>query len=460
MKPMLTRKDFAEFERDYNLFGRSYNGFAYWQSIRFDVCQWLFSPQPQDGGKSDGGRLRQRFKILGAAARNLVGTWRLKPCDVVCVINAPNSMRFFDGWSFSAGVKAQYFESCTDRVFGRANPGSNAVSLAASIKGRVAKQKRDPVEERFLSDLERSMQARFGGSVSSGVMARWIHRSREVHDRSAKYFRRLFEKSRCKAMVVVCYYQEPLYAAYEVAREAGVTVVELQHGVIFNHQEYWFEDQSGANNYTPDYFLSFGPAHTDGAKMLPSTKAVPVGYPFQERELAKFAGTAIPDDKVVVYPFPDERFDRVVAAFAEKAVAEGYGVTVKIHPLEASACRSLYPSLASVSGVEFSTDQSRGIYWWLSSAKHHVMASTTVGLEAVCLPDINIYVAEFVDHEQLKCLLEAGDAEGFNSAEELFGMVSEGRRPFRSGLRNRLWEPEATANMERFFAGLAERGWR
>lgn len=109
--------------------------------------------------------------------------------------------------------------------------------------------------------------------------------------------------------------------------------------------------------------------------------------------------------------------------------------------------------------MEFVADQSRSIYFWLSSARHHVMANTTVGLEAVCFPDINIYIATFVKHEQLESLLDAGDAVGFGSGEELMEAVSRNDEPFRSGLREALWERGAKENLERFFSDMRQGGW-
>lgn len=273
------------------------------------------------------------------------------------------------------------------------------------------------------------------------------------------FFDKFFSKVACKAIVTEQYYQNHLYAAFRVPRKKGIRVIELQHGVISNHQEYWFDDQRGLNNYTPDYFLTFGDIHTSWTKLLPSTRAVSIGFPYQEAEIQRLKEQQTEEQTVVIYPNPLREFEKIVDEFADVAVKKGYRVILKVHLSEAVDFKQYYPLLAKNQSIEVVTAQDKGIYYWLKLAKHHVMANTTVGLEAAALDHTNICIATAVPHQQTQPLLDWGVGKGFDTAEELMDLIKNPLQADKAKARNALWKPNAAKNMERFFTEMWEQDW-
>ena len=105
----------------------------------------------------------------------------------------------------------------------------------------LKKMPRDEKEFTFLQGLEDKMKRRFGQSLSAQRMEQEIQHWIPLDNAYEKYAERFFDKVKCKAIAVVCYYQNQMYAFYRVAKRRDIKIIEFQHGVINNHEEYWFE---------------------------------------------------------------------------------------------------------------------------------------------------------------------------------------------------------------------------
>lgn len=468
----MDKREFCKFEKEKNLFERTYHGTPYWQKLRFMVCEGVASDRIEKENQVHKiSRSRKKFgfilRALLLAVKNELCFSRIPSCDAVCFVdnNKKNSTsRFFDYWEMPREIRTICVKETIDPEMLCLKDQYTLIApyVKARVKYAVAKllrrEKADETEVAFLRELEKELRSQFGRSISAELMEREIRRWR-FYDKEYEYFaEKFFDKVQCKAIVVVQYYQDQLYAFYRVARKKGIKVIELQHGVISNHEEYWFEDKRGINNYTPDYFLCFGKQHIDRTKLLPTTKAFPVGFPYQEAQLDMLGPIATEDKTIVVYPYSDPAFEAVIRDFAVAAVPKGYRVIVKLHPGEATDPRVFYPVLTNTQEVELITDQSKGIYYWLKRGKFHVMADTTVGLEALSLPHTVVCIAEHVPHVQMQPLLDWSVAEGFTTAQQLMQIVESPREKMEDTIKSKreaLWQPNAKENMQRFFSEFA-----
>ena len=466
---MINAKEFAEFEEQERLFDREYAGIPYWQYLRFFVFISAFSDRVEKAtAASNEIKLRQKVKsLVRRGVKSMGSELALKkhaPVDVILFRDSEGSDRFYDYWKLPEGIKAV-------RVM-RAMEGGNvsphdvfymewpAVESAVlyHIRKKLHLRPYDEKEFQFLQELERKVVSRFGRCMPAEQMHEDVRGFCHSKQFLQRYFSKLFDRLKPKAIVVVCYYNVAFYAAYEEAKKREIRIIEQQHGVISNHPEYWFEDQRGLNNLTPDYMLLFGRIHETWTKLLKNTTCVSVGFPFQEYELKRLESCEADERTVVVYPESDVRFERVISEFIDKAEPLGYKVIMKLHPHHSSRVDIYYPLLSKKKNLEIITDQSKGIYYWLKRGKHHVMASTTVGLEAVAVEGSNICIALNVDHEQTQPLLDWGVARGFQTADELLKLIRNPKEVDLSHKRE-LWEENASGNIERFFLQMKERGW-
>lgn len=462
-------KGFAEFEEQERLFDREYAGIPYWQYLRFFVFHSATSDYIEKGiDVSNRITLHQKLKDLVhrgvKGIRSELALKRCAPVDIILFRVFEESDRFYDYWKLPEEIKAIRImqsmgvekESSPEVFYMEFCKVMSAVIY--HIRKKLHRGVYDEKEFQFLKELERKVISRFGRCMTAEQMHEQVQGYCHSKKTLQKYFGRLFDRLKPRAIVVVCYYNATFYAAYEEAKKRGIRIIELQHGVINNHQEYWFEDQRGINNLTPDYMLLFGRIHETWTKLLKNTVCVPVGFPFQEYELKRLGSCEADEKTVVIYPQSDERFETVISEFIDKAGPLGYKMIMKVHPGQSNDLEIYFPLLSKKKNLEIITDQSKGIYYWLKRGKHHVIANSTVGFEAAAVEGSNICIALNVDHAMTQPLLDWGVARGFQTADELLKLICNPKKVDLSHKRE-LWEENASDNMERFFLRMAKQGW-
>ncbi len=461
-------EEFSEFEKREDLFGRTYLGYAYWQSLRTDVYQT--SVMKINGFQlSRNKRIRQKlialFRLLLFAGKQIFCHQKIRPCDIILMDHRAGGDRFFDYWNLPKDITWTKINDSVNTGNLSWKDKNNLILpyirclIALCRKKILHRMERDINEVQFLHELEKKIKKRYGIAKSVKQMEDIILRSREMDHVYEKYFDKLFEKSGCKAVVVVCYYNTVLYPAYKAARKKGIRVIELQHGSINYHNAYWFEDQRGINNLTPDYLLAWGKMHISETKLLPNTRAVAVGFPYQERMLQKLSPVETEEKTIIIYPTQSREFERVINECAERLAPLGYRIVMKIHPLQVKDYGLRYPVLSKSPYLEIVTDQSKGIYYWLKVGTFHIVAHTTVGLEAIAFPNAKVCVAQNVPHDQNEVLLKNGLARGFSTADELVGLVMEHSKMNTDDLRDDFWKKNPCQNIKKFFARMKQQNW-
>lgn len=458
-------KQFTAIEKSLALFEREYAGFPYWQYLRFSLCESLFG-----NGHCIGKQIHEKsdcciIKRLLFMTVDVLKDIRLLilggKCDIIVFKERSLKNKFFDYWQIPENIKTYNFrtnQNPEECIIKEHRFGIPKIFIGLTCRlAKLQKEVYDEKERAFLITLEDKLKKQFGQSMSYNEMEKIILHALKVHQCYKKYFERIFDKMKCKAILTIVYYQMELYPAYEIAKKKGIKIIEFQHGVINNHESYWFDDQRGINNYTPDYLLTYGEIHNQWIKLVNGSKAVSVGFPYQEYIINTLKEIKPKNDTVIVYPdsFPD--FERVIDQFINQY--KQYNVIIKLHPLQAGHALEYFPLLSKNKNAKFINSQDKSIYYWLKSATHHVMASTTVGLEAMAFDHCNVCIIESVPHEQTQCLLEWGVARGFKTAEELADLIQnpiEDKSNLQT-VRERLWKRKGKENIESFIRNLIER---
>ena len=338
----------------------------------------------------------------------------------------------------------------------------HSLNLLKKVIRYIAPQKKDIQEREFIEKLVKELKTSFGKSMTADEIEKSIMDARDWYGIYKKHYERLFEKTKCKALLMTCYYTDQLFPAIEAAKKRGIVVIEMQHGVINNHEEYWFEDRRGVNNYTPDILLTFGEMHNSWIKLVKGSVPIAIGYPWQEKKIKEVSDIQTEDKTIIIYPTPFALFEQILCEFADKITEKGYIVKAKIHPGESKDVDIYYPIITKNKNIEIITDQGKGIYYWLKSAKYHVMASTTVGLEAMVFPHTEVFICESIPHDQTQCLLDWGLAEGFHDGNELVTKILTAKEVNLEEKRKKkemLWKPDAINNMQNFFSLMRDSKW-
>ncbi len=467
---------FAVLEKNMALFERKYKGFAYWQYLRFGVCEALFGER-HEIEKKVSGKIQINFsKRLLFAVTDILKDIRFfllqSRCDLAVFRQAVLKDKFFDFWQMPEEIKTYSFraeENINEYLIGEHYFGFPRIKKGLYFRlYKVLKKKIfqtsswnvfDTNERKFLVELEDRLKEQYGQSLSWQEMEEAVIDASITHNIYKKYFKKVFDKLQCKAILTIVYYQTVLYPAYEAAREKGIKIIELQHGVINNHESYWFEDRRGINNYTPDYLLTYGDIHNEWIKLVTDSRAVSVGFPYQEYMISTLKDIETKSDTVIFYPDSFPEYEDIIDQYIKKY--RQYNVLIKLHPLQSGHIEEYFPVLSKNKDAVFINSQDKGIYYWLKYAKHHVMASTTVGLEAMAYDHCNVCIIESVPHEQTQCLLDWGVARGFRTVDELADLIQNPieDKPNIQDVRGMLWKRDAKKNMEEFFQKMFEDGW-
>lgn len=463
---------FVKLEEELSLFERNYNGFYYWQSIRFIVCSYslqgnyarqLFAPKNQKTFMHYFTTLFQMIiPVVIEAFRRVPKAELIFLRDVLL-----SDQKFFDSWDVPENIKLANY-----KLFYTERNGNDEhflewpklkTAITHKIRNLLHLNKKDQQEKNFLIDLEKRLIREFGQAMSAEEMESAILYCSNYDENYCKAFKKLFAKIECRAIAFEGYYLNSLLSAIRVAQEMGITTIEFQHGTIINHQEYWFEDRRGLHNYTPDYLLTFGEAHNSWIKLVEGHKAIAIGYPFQEKMVKAVEDIETNDKEIVIYPQSDSIFEETLNQFTNEITKLGYIVYVKIHPLEMNDVSSFYPLLSRNKNLQVITSQKEGVYYWLKKAKHHIMATTTVGLEAMIFDHSNVCIALNTHHDTAQCLLDWGTARGFSTAEELkelilnpIDLTTESAKK----ARERLWRSNASNNMKNIFREFKAHDWK
>lgn len=467
-------KKFARIEEELSLFEREYNGFHYWQYIRFYVYNSLFGTMMSIKRETVKSTHSNIFRLIVEFFGGIFETLRLyfhlvvgARCDILFLKYGKLSDKFFDTWNLPSNIKSKSIrvtsvsDVCDKKDlildWPRIKSGLLDIGYRFFHINRI-----DEKESAFIKLLVKRLVDEFGQCDNPDLIERLIHFCYLKDYNYSKAYKLIFNKIKCKAILFECYYSESIIPAIKVASEMGILSIEMQHGVINYHESYWFEDGDKRFNYTPNIFLIFGETHRKYIKLQNDTKINVVGFPYQEKSINELQ-IETNDKEIVIYPEPYKEFECILDLFIDRVTKQGYSVYLKLHPLQSSNYDTWYPILSKNKRLKIITSQNNSIYYWLKRARHHIMANTTVGLESVAFDNLNVCIAKKIPHDQLQYLIDTGIAREFTDVEELVYMIQNPisiNKEYLLNVRDGLWSENATQNMERFFCNLHQMNYK
>lgn len=474
---------FLNLEKNMKLFERSYHGFHYWQYLRFAVCESLYGSRlkvEKRVQEETSSRYRKQLlvvvrRLFSDLVHDLILLHFGKRYDLMVFRQTPEKDQFFDSWNIPESIRTITFRTgafSEDEKYHYVGIPRIKAKIKYLFRRKLNTLPEDAAEHKFLVSMRNELMSIFGQCLSVDEMEHSIKYYYYIHYYYTKFFRKVFNRTKCKAILCIVYYNCTLYPVFEVAKKMGIPIFELQHGVINNHESYWFEDRRGINNYTPDYLLTFGDIHCEWIKLVNGSKAVSIGFPYQEQMIRKLDHLVPRKDTVIFYPETEEIFEELIDEFINNNWKD-YNILIKLHPLQFGHVKEIFPRLYHNEHAQFIESQEKGIYYWLKYAVHHVIAGSTVGMEALAFDHCNVYIIETIEHDHTQCLLEWGVAQGFKTADELLSeIISNDTNSIKDGFqisennqciykaRNGLWKRNAKENMEMFFSEVSKKDWK
>lgn len=456
--------DFLEFERTEDLFSRKYKDVNYWQYIRCSVAKKKIRLKTR---ATTGDQVRKKKNYFDELAFLLKENFRdlkrgilLKQSDLLYLdqqftqyIDGEQVDPYFDFWKFDEHFSIQrcYYgkgnagKRCTEF----AGIGIAAAKLSQGIQYHLSKMLpglfSDAEEDRFMKGLCDKIYDRFHVMISKDEMIRSV-RDVVIHHRVyGKYYRRLIKKVNPKVIIVVDHYENVLFPLYETAHKLHVPVVELEHGLISNHEAYNYKDRTDEGKVLPDYLFTYGDFWNRYIQLPACMHPIAVGNPYLDNQRRKYSGIT-PDENTIVF-YSDEigiEQARFVIDFYKRNVQNGYHVCFKPHPREYPHMRELYSVFDEYPEIRI-IPREMNLYELLAGAKHHVAAISTVLFEAAIF-DVKRYVMyrpEWIQY--IQPLIDMGLAKPFHNVEGLEGLLKEKECPDRSMI-DFIWKRNAREN--------------
>lgn len=226
-------------------------------------------------------------------------------------------------------------------------------------------------------------------------------------------YRRLLARLRPRVVVVVVSYGKE--SLIEAARERGIPVVELQHGVIHRHH-LGYAYPGGTKRCFPDWLLAFGDYWRRAAPYpIRAERVVSVGYPYFEAEAARHRGVGRRDQ--VLFLSQGAIGAPLSRLAVELAALQPSSVAYKLHPAEYRDWRTRYPWLDG-SPVRVLDSDDVPLYRHFAESRAQVGVFSTAVYEGLGF-GLPTFLAELPGVESMEDLLASGAARRVGGAAEL-----------------------------------------
>lgn len=202
----------------------------------------------------------------------------------------------------------------------------------------------------------------------------------------------------------------------EACQNAGVPVVELQHGTPTKYQ-FGYSYPGGRTKETfPDYLLTHGEYWANSVQYpISDENVIPVGYPYLENRAQRFSKTqAIDQILFISQPTIGTR----LAEFAvDVAPVTDHDVVYKLHPHEYPYWRESYPSLIDAP-ITVIDDDSIPLYRLFAESSAQVGVYSTALYEGLYF-GLQTFVLDAPGAQQVSELLARGYATEVTSPDEV-----------------------------------------
>lgn len=457
--------EFLEFERDEDLFSRKYKNVNYWQYIRCSVGKKNIRLKTKattgDQIQKKKNYFNELVKLIKGSLCDLKKGGSLKQSDLLYLdqqftqyIDGEQVDPYFDFWRFDKHFSIQ---RC---YYGKVSIGKDcaecdgigiaAAKLYQGIQYHLSKlvpMFADPQEDQFIRDLCDKVYSRFHVEIPKAQMIQSV-RDVVIHHRVyGRYYHWLIKKVKPKAIIVVDHYESVLFPLYEIAHKLHVPVIELEHGLISNHEAYNYKDLTDEGKVLPDFLFTYGDFWNQYIQLPDCMQAIAVGNPYLDCQRKKYSGIS-PDEKTIVF-YSDEigiEQAQFVIDFYKRNTQRGYQICFKPHPREYPHLRELYSIFDDYPEIRI-IPQEMNLYELLAGAKHHVAAISTVLFEAAVF-DVKRYVmyrSEWIQY--IQPLIDIGLAKVFHSVDELEGLLAVKEGIDRSAV-DFIWKENAEENAQ------------
>lgn len=268
-----------------------------------------------------------------------------------------------------------------------------------------------------LENAETEIQRRFDVDIDLVAEAR---KALHVRNTTLPLYERLLDRVDPEVVVLVVSYGDE--TLIEACKRKEIPVVELQHGVIYDHHFGYSYPEDETKTTFPDYLLTFGEFWNENARFpIPDDRVIPVGYPYLEQRLDKYDDVEPAEQLLFI---SQGTIGRELSQFALKVHEDDRiedEVVYKLHPGEYDRWEDEYPWLAK-SDMRVIDESEPPLYRLFAESSAQIGVGSTAVYEGLCF-DLETFVFEADGADVLQPLVEDGAASMIESVDELAGKL-------------------------------------
>lgn len=272
----------------------------------------------------------------------------------------------------------------------------------------------------FINKITSEINTYFGISLDiEGLFSKYLRIFLHFYD----FYNRLIKKRKYKKIYLVVSYGPVVVPLTAAAKNNGVQVIELQHGVIGPyHLGYNYPNHVDEIKYFPDIFYSFGDYWKETVNLPISNKnIVTYGYPYMREMIEKYKHLPNKTNQIL---FISQgaiglELSRFAYHLAEKL--DNYKIIYKLHPGEYDRWKAEYAELVAASNldnVEVIDNNGKNLYEYLAESPLLVGVFSTAVYEGLSFK-CKTFLVDLPGIEHMQYLIDKGIVKKVTNPDDL-----------------------------------------
>ena len=240
----------------------------------------------------------------------------------------------------------------------------------------------------------------------------------------------------------------------QMAKETGIPVYELQHGVISNGPLLYNYSEKRVIPTFADYLFLFSDYWKDTARLpLDEDHLISAGYPYLEEQVEKYQSHRTVDTKqpiilLVSQPIYTDRLIALLEDFLTLIRSRDFScqIVVKPHPYELHSLSGTWDRFSDAENVKIVRDLNRSIYYYFGQADMQVAVDSTGIFEGIAF-GLTTYIYDVGLSGVTEGVTAKGYAQKVCSADELLSRMEKDMASPPAKASHELFAPDAKKNI-------------
>lgn len=442
---------FLLIENRYDLYNLKIDNVNYWNYIRFDIWNYNICSQLLQLEEAHN-KVHKSFKTYLNLLKYSIAKGRVKKCPFI-IFN--HNRRVYNGDHYECIYTDKIIKDCYDAIFFEEAyqykhflPAASEfifytdrINILSTLWLRFYKL----FYKNNYYDLNKSVKEQLYDAISelkqaynwSGSIDLISEKCSEIiirHKFEKNYYKKLLNIIKPKIILEVVSYRNTCMIVNELAKEMGITTIELQHGVMHkDHAAYHYFTKEKIVQL-PDKLFVFSDYWKKCISFpIGDENIVTTGFPHYESKRDLYINsTRIDKRKTIIFLSQGtigQQLSKLASDLCSKLDLKDYRLIYKLHPAEYETWEKDLPLLMN-NAVEVIDDRSVDLYKLFSQSDFQIGVYSTALFEGLGF-GLKTLIYKVGHYDTMLPLINLGYAELFSSVEDCIRLLNEesyGRR--------------------------------